>query len=87
MILLSIMSDAAEASTSAGLCWAELILSYTPMWDCWRVMQAVERSSSVGSEGQKVTFNMIKSRMSDLMYKVRSYATVDHYKLCVHGHV
>ena len=35
-------------------------------------MQAVERSSSVGSEGQKITFNMIKSRLADLMYKITS---------------
>lgn len=26
----------------------------------------------MGSEGQKITFNMIKSRMADLMYKVTS---------------
>lgn len=35
-------------------------------------MQAVERSSTVGGEGQKVTFNMIKSRLADLMYKITS---------------
>lgn len=35
-------------------------------------LQAVERSSTVGGEGQKVTFNMIKSRLADLMYKITS---------------
>ena len=32
--------------------------------------QAVERSSSGTSDGQKITFNMIKSRLGDLMYKI-----------------
>ena len=32
--------------------------------------QAVERSSSSTSDGQKITFNMIKSRLGDLMYKI-----------------
>ena len=35
------------------------------------MLQAVERSSSA-SDGQKITFNMIKSRLGDLMYKITS---------------
>jgi hypothetical protein len=35
-------------------------------------LQAVERSSSGTSDGQKITFNIIKSRLGDLMYKITS---------------
>ena len=35
-----------------------------------RVAQAVERSSSGTSDGQRINFNMIKSRLGDLMYKI-----------------
>ena len=34
--------------------------------------QAVERSSSGTTDGQKITFNIIKSRLGDLMYKITS---------------
>ena len=30
----------------------------------------MERSSSGTTDGQKITFNMIKSRLGDLMYKI-----------------
>lgn len=33
---------------------------------------AVERTASGNAEGQKITLNVIKQRMSDLMYKVTS---------------
>ena len=34
--------------------------------------QAVERTASGGSEGKKITFNVIKQRLGNLMYKVTS---------------
>ena len=34
--------------------------------------QAVERTASGGSEGKKITFNIIKQRLGNLMYKVTS---------------
>ena len=33
---------------------------------------AVERTAAGGSEGQKITFNVIKQRLSDLLYKITS---------------
>eukprot|EP00892_Ulva_mutabilis_P008065 jgi/Ulvmu1/5630/UM023_0170.1 len=34
--------------------------------------QAVERTAAGNAEGQKITFNLIKSRMNDLLYKLTS---------------
>lgn len=34
--------------------------------------QAVERTASGGAEGQKITFNVIKQRLGDLLYKITS---------------
>ena len=33
---------------------------------------AVERTAGGGGEGQKVTYNVIKSRLADLLYKITS---------------
>ena len=33
---------------------------------------AVERTASGGADGQKITFNIIKQRLSDLLYKITS---------------
>lgn len=33
---------------------------------------AVERTAAGGSEGQKITFNIIKQRLGDLLYKITS---------------
>lgn len=33
---------------------------------------AVEKTAAGGSEGQKITFNVIKQRLGDLMYKITS---------------
>jgi len=33
---------------------------------------AVERTAGGGADGQKITYNIIKQRMGDLMYKITS---------------
>ena len=35
-------------------------------------ISAVERTAGGGADGQKITFNIIKQRLSDLLYKVTS---------------
>ena len=35
-------------------------------------IQAVERTASGGGEGQKITFNVIKQRLGDVLYKITS---------------
>ena len=34
--------------------------------------QAVERTASGGAEGHKITFNVIKQRLGDVLYKITS---------------
>ena len=34
--------------------------------------QAVERTASGGTEGHKITFNVIKQRLGDVLYKITS---------------
>lgn len=35
-------------------------------------IQAVERTASGGGEGQKITYNVIKQRLGDVLYKITS---------------
>lgn len=46
-------------------------------WCCWVVpasccAAAVEKTASGNAEGGRITFNVIKNRLSDVMYKITS---------------
>ncbi len=55
-------------------CWLlpgqQSLAFFPPVTPPVNLVQAVERSSSGTSDGQKITFNMIKSRLGNLMYKI-----------------
>lgn len=48
----------------------EMLRNITTFHTC--ALASVERTAGGGSDGHKVTYNVIKSRLGDLLYKITS---------------
>lgn len=69
------------------LLYCSMVVTFSTIFSCipplkkpW--LQAVERAA--GSEGQKITYNIIKQRLSDIIYRIVyvSYPLLTTYVIC-----